>query len=98
MSTDILQIIVSCTREVGEEQEINLPGDLGSETRLFGREGLFDSVGLVSLVVAVEEAIEDQFGQAVSLADERAMSQSKSPFRSIGTLAEYANVLIAESQ
>ncbi len=58
---------------------------------------MFDSLGLVSLVVAAEESIEDTYGVNISLADERAMSQSKSPFRTIGTLAEYASQLIGES-
>lgn len=67
-----------------------------AETVLFGKSGKLDSLGLVSLVVAVEEAIEEQYGVSISLADQRAMSQKRSPFRSIGSLAEYAGRLIDE--
>jgi acyl carrier protein len=57
---------------------------------LFGESGFLDSMSLVSLVVAVEQAIEDQFGKTVSLADEKALSRRHSPYRTIGSLAEYA--------
>jgi acyl carrier protein len=73
-----------------------MPEALGPETRLFGEGGLFDSVGLVSLVVAVEEAIQDRMDASVSLADERAMSQKRSPYRTISSLAEYARTLLEE--
>jgi acyl carrier protein len=61
----------------------------GSETALFGKGGCLDSLGLVSFIVAVETEIEDRFGETLTLADERAMSQRHSPFRTVLSLAEY---------
>ena len=75
-------------------REVATVPELGSETPLFGREGVLDSLGLVALVVAVEQAIEDEYGVSVSLADERALSEGKSPFRTVGALADYAGRLI----
>ena len=46
---------------------------------LFGPESALDSLGLVSLLMDVEEA----------LSDERAMSRSASPFRNVPTLVAY---------
>lgn len=63
---------------------------LDAKTPLFGEVGVLDSVGLVSLVVAVEQAMEDELGIRVSLADERALSQQKSPYRTVESLASYA--------
>ncbi len=97
MTEELIMLIMRCAREVGEQEDVELPGDLNADTPLFGRRGVFDSLGLVSLVVAAEESIEDKYGVSISLADERAMSQSRSPFRTIGTLAEYASQLIGES-
>lgn len=94
MVEELITAIIGCAREVAEREGITLPADFGADTRLFGRQGLFDSLGLVSLVVSVEEAIEDRFGAVVSLADERAMSQARSPFRTVRALAEYASGLI----
>ena len=54
-------------------------------------------MGLVSLIVAVEESVSDEFGVEITLADQRAMSQEKSPFLSSASLAEYAGKLIAEA-
>ena len=96
MTEELLSLIQKCMREIGKQQNIEVPVDLNTDTALFGKEGLFDSIGLVSLVVAVEEAIEDQCGVSINLADKRAVSQKHSPFRSIGSLAEYAGRLIEE--
>jgi acyl carrier protein len=91
---DLVPLIVASLREYTEQQQLELPEYLSAETPLFGREGVLDSVGLVTVVVAVEQAIEDNFGVSVSLADEKAMSQTRSPFRTVGSLAEYARGLI----
>ena len=96
MSSRILEIIETCVRDIREEQELDGAEEINAETRLFGDNGMFDSVGLVSLVVAVEEAIEDEYDASVSLADQKAMSQKNSPYRTVGALAEYAGRLIQE--
>lgn len=61
---------------------------------LFGRGGKLDSLGLVSFIVAVEQQIEETFGVSITIADEKAMSQERSPFRTIGSLAEYVESLL----
>jgi hypothetical protein len=38
--------------------------------------------------------VEDTFGAAVALADERALSMKASPFRSIQSLADYIGTLV----
>lgn len=76
-----------------EEQLLKSP-----ETPLLGAGSALDSLGLVSLIIAVEERIENQMGRSITLANEKAMSLSKSPFRTIGTLADYiSQVLVEES-
>jgi acyl carrier protein len=62
-------------------------------TPLFGKDGILDSTGLVSLVVALEQGIQDEYGISISLADDRALSRKSSPYRTIGSLAEYAVAL-----
>lgn len=59
------------------------------ETRLVGRSAVVESMGLVTLIVEVEQRLETEHDAIVVLADERAMSQSRSPFLSVGTLADY---------
>ncbi len=93
MTVDLVAMIGELTREI-----VATDHELDSDTRLFGKEGLLDSIGLVSLVVAVEQEIEDRHSVSVALADERALSLTKSPYRTIGTLAEYASNLMEATE
>lgn len=68
------------------------------ETRLLGSQSVLDSMHLVSLIVTIEREVEDAFGVALTLADERALSMKASPFRSIQSLADYIGILITEAR
>jgi len=47
---------------------------------LYGGAGKLDSIGLVNLIVATEQRLEDIFEISLTLADEKSMSQRNSPF------------------
>ena len=68
------------------------------ETRLLGSQSVLDSMHLVSLIVTIEREVEDAFGVALTLADERALSMKESPFRSIQSLADYIGILIIDAR
>jgi len=89
MRDDIIKLIIDTANELGED-EIGIDGDLTEDTVLFGKDGALDSMGLVTLIVAVEQAIEDRYDASAGLADEKAMSQARSPYRSVASLADYA--------
>jgi hypothetical protein len=55
-------------------------------------------LGLVNLIVNLEDEIQASLGISILLADERAMSQKKSPFRTVASLTEYLSTLINEAQ
>ena len=55
-----------------------------------------DSFELVGLVLSLESKIAEEFGVAVTLADEKAMSQRSSPFRTVATMADYIVHVIEE--
>ena len=65
---------------------------------LFGKSGVLDSIGLVNLIVAVEQNIADEFDVDVSIADEKAMSQNSSPFKTIDTLTGYIMTILEEEK
>ena len=67
-----------------------------NNTALFGSGSKLDSLDLINLVVAVEQNIEDEFDVTITLADERAMSQQISPFRTVGTLTDFIEMLLGE--
>lgn len=71
-------------------------GEIDENTSLFGEDGLLDSMGLVNLTADVEQQVNDDLGLAIVIADDRAMSQKNSPFRTVGALADYVMQLIRE--
>lgn len=92
------QIITAVFNAVGEfnEDSESIKLEKSLDQRLFGKDGELDSLGVVNLMVAVEEAVEDELDVIITLADERAMSQKRSPFRSIETLVDYITILVNE--
>jgi acyl carrier protein len=86
----VIELIIDNVNQLKDTQGLKAPAHLDSATTLFGGDGFLDSMALVTLVVAVEQAIEEKFGTNVSLADPGAMSQEHSPYRTIGALADYA--------
>jgi acyl carrier protein len=96
--SQIAGLILSSLDDVlamGNDDRSN-PAQLGDDTRLIGRKGVLDSMGLVTLIVDVEQRLEEEHDIVVVLADERAMSQKHSPFRSVGSLADYICQLVEE--
>lgn len=94
MSKDqIKQIIMETSSEYARENNIVSLMHPEGNSRLYGPDAL-DSLGLVIFIGELEESIDDAFGIQVSLADEKAMSQSVSPFRSINALTNYIDKLV----
>lgn len=59
------------------------------KTRLFGGQGILDSLGVVILLSDLEDLIDEKLEVEVSLASDATMSKFRSPFRTVGTLAEF---------
>jgi len=96
MLQEIKDLIIETAKDIGGE-ELSLSEELTEDSRLFGEQGVLDSMGLVTLIVAVEQAIEDRFDQSVALADEKALSQARSPYRTVASLAGYAAGQLADA-
>ncbi|MEZ0395197.1 MAG: hypothetical protein ABWK53_02010 [Anaerolineales bacterium] len=90
----VLEAVEEWNQQADEAQRL----EAALETRLLGRNSKLDSLGLVNLIVLVEEKIADRYDRRLTLADERAMSQERSPFRSVQSLAEYVHLLLTENQ
>jgi acyl carrier protein len=89
---DVKTSVFAALEEFNASEGLSVP--VAEGTVLLGEGGAVDSLGLVRLVMAVEQKLEDDFGRSVSLTDEKAMSQRNSPFRSVGALIEYAQTLV----
>jgi acyl carrier protein len=83
-----------------DEFNAELPSGLklqkSMDTVLYGPSGQLDSLNLVQIIVAVEQQIEEEFGQTVTLADERALSQRASPFATVASLTTYIDQLLED--
>ena len=91
-------VIINSIKELNNNLSKDNKLELSKKTILFGKDGKLDSLGLVNLLVIMEQNIEDEFDVCIIIADERAMSQKHSPFRTIGTLADYIDMLLKEIQ
>jgi acyl carrier protein len=92
----IVDLVIKTVQEVGYDQENQALIEANKDTLLFGEN--LDSMGIVFLVTDLESKISEKLNIDITLADERAMSQKTSPFRSIKTLAKYVQTLIDEEQ
>ena len=73
------------------------PMDMTASTPIWGPGAVLDSAGLVSVVIEIESRVRETYGIDVTLADEHAFSQKRSPFRNVQTLAEYTCDLAARN-
>lgn len=89
-------LVLDALREV-LRQRGQASHDLTPATRLLGEGAVVDSLGLVTLIVDLEQRIEDEFGVVLTLASERAMSRSSSPFRSVQSIVEYVHRLLTDT-
>jgi len=92
----IVKIIFSAVDETNLLLPNNRQLTKSTKTHLSGDLSKLDSLGLVSLIAATEQKIEEELGISIALADERAMSQKDNPFNTIGTLCDYICSLLNE--
>ena len=85
----VIEIIYRALRSLNEELEEDKRVALAPDTKLFGPEASLDSLSLVSVIVDVESGVADELGHAISLTDDKAMSQAVSPFSDVTTLTNY---------
>ena len=74
MKEKIQQIIYEVIDENNDQQPDDLQLAKELDTPLYGGEGNLDSLGLVNVVVSIEQKIKAEFGKTVTVADERVMS------------------------
>jgi acyl carrier protein len=86
---EALRVIAAALEGLDGAPASKTTATVGPATLLIGPDGCLDSIGLVTLIVAVEERLADEFGLSVTLASEKAVAAKTSPFRSIEKFADY---------
>ena len=94
----IIQAVYEAVDELNSHFSEEKRLDKSPDTILYGNSGRLDSLGLVDLILAVEQKMQERFGEQLTLANEKALSMKKSPFRTIDTLARYIHQLIEKKK
>jgi acyl carrier protein len=98
MEPRILEAVYAAIDQVNKQNPGDKPVRKDPATPLFGSASELDSLGLINLVVAVEQRIEEDFKTAITLADDRALSQEVSPFSTVQTLVDYIAMRLEEQK
>lgn len=91
----VLEAIYQALRTLNEERGADEQITVGPDTCLFGEGSALDSLSLVSVIVDLETSVSDQFGKAISLTDDKAMSRDPVPFTDVSALKTYILELLA---
>ena len=93
----VTQAVFRAIRDVNQARPKAQQIPAAADTALLGEGAVLDSLGLVNLIVAIEEQVADEFGTTIAIADEKARLQPETPFRTVGTLVAYI-VSLLEAQ
>ena len=87
-SAEIQSLVIESVRSLAKDFEIEALAEVQEDSLLYGEGGPLDSMALVNLIADIEDAVADQYGVTITLADERALSAKRSPFRSVADLSQ----------
>jgi acyl carrier protein len=95
---EIFRAVYEAIDQINRENPDRRPLDKGPDTPLYGSASDLDSLGLINLVVSVEQNVEKKSAIPVSLVDDRALSQEQSPFLTVQTLVDYIEKLLKDEK
>ena len=95
MSTErIVGAVGLAIDKINKSRQVDRKLGKSLDSVLLGPSGNLDSLALVSLIIGVEEKIEEEFEITVTITDDLVMSGELSPFRTVGSLVEHIAGLI----
>lgn len=86
--SQIEAIVLDALRMANQARTDDNQLTVAPDAPLFGDNGQLDSLGIVALIIDIEEALAES-GCNVTLTAERAMSRSQSPFKDVPSLVAY---------
>jgi acyl carrier protein len=96
ISDDAIQeVVLQAMRATNQARDAASQLAVAADAPIFGPDSPLDSLGLVGLLLDVEEGLQE-VGCDVVLSDERAVSQKRSPFRNVSSLVAYISTLARE--
>jgi acyl carrier protein len=85
----ITQLVYAGVDEVNQLLRKGERLDKAADTVISGEGSRLDSLGLVNLIFAVEQKVEQQLQVSVTIADEAALGSEQNPFRTLGSLTDH---------
>ena len=96
ISDDAIQeVVLQAMRATNQARDAASQLAVAADAPIFGPDSPLDSLGLVGLLLDVEEGLQE-IGCDVVLSDERAVSQKRSPFRNVSSLVAYISTIARE--
>lgn len=92
---DILAVVLQSLKTTNLARDPASQLAVSPEAPVFGPGSPLDSLGLLTLLLDVEEDLQHA-GCPVRLSDDRAMSQKRSPFRTVESLVDYIGRIARE--
>jgi len=81
---DAVNALAPEDRRIPKSEAVELLGDAAG----------VDSLGLINLIVTVEQQVETRFGRTISLTGDDELTRSDGPLRTVGALADYVGALL----
>ena len=85
---EIEALVLKSVRQLAEDFEITALENPTLNSPLYGESGALDSMALVNLIADIEEAVAESYKANIALADDKAMSEQRSPFRNVDSLID----------
>lgn len=97
MKDQLKTLVLKTISDLNQEWNVPELANINENTILFAPNGSMDSLALVTLIVELEARIYEEMGASITLANEKAMSQKISPFRSVRSLVSYTEELLSNT-
>jgi len=94
----IIELVYASIETINGQRSQDYWLELTEEVCLRGKKSRLDSLGLVTLIVDVEERLAIQFGVEICLTDEEAMSEEKNHFANVKSLVDYICLVLEGKQ
>ena len=95
---EIEALVLKSVRQLAEDFEITALENPTLNSPLYGESGALDSMALVNLIADIEEAVAESYKANIVLADDKALSAQRSPFRNVDSLINTLSERIQRTQ
>jgi len=85
---EIVELVLDTLRTTNRSRAADQQMEVSRDAPIFGPPSPLDSLGLVALLIDLEEQIQAR-GYALTFSDAAAMSEQRSPFRNVPSLVAY---------